>query len=55
MKEGMIMKIKLQEDVLEDHNVAATFNRAKFTKTKTFVINLMSSPGAGKTTYSKKR
>lgn len=44
------MKIKLQEDVLKDQNLAAAFNRETFKKTHTLVINLMSSPGAGKTT-----
>ncbi|WP_442598292.1 hydrogenase nickel incorporation protein HypB [Neobacillus sp. D3-1R] len=44
------MKIKLQEDVLKDQNLAAEFNREVFKKNKILVINLMSSPGAGKTT-----
>ena len=44
------MKIKIQEDVLQDQNLVASFNRALFTKNQTLVINLMSSPGAGKTT-----
>jgi hydrogenase nickel incorporation protein HypB len=44
------VKIKLQEDVLKDQNLAATFNRETFKKNHTLVINLMSSPGAGKTT-----
>ncbi|MGF3106151.1 hydrogenase nickel incorporation protein HypB [Rossellomorea sp. DUT-2] len=44
------MKIKLQEDVLKDQNLAAAFNRETFKKSHTLVINLMSSPGAGKTT-----
>ncbi|MGM0752588.1 MAG: hydrogenase nickel incorporation protein HypB [Bacillota bacterium] len=44
------MKIKLQEDVLKDQNLAAAFNRETFKKNQTLVINLMSSPGAGKTT-----
>lgn len=50
MKEVMYMKVKLQEDVLKDQNLAATFNRETFKKNKILVINLMSSPGAGKTT-----
>lgn len=50
MKEVNPMKIKLKEDVLQDQNLVATFNRALFTKNQTIVINLMSSPGAGKTT-----
>lgn len=44
------MKIKLQEDVLKNQNLAAAFNREAFQKNNTLVINLMSSPGAGKTT-----
>ncbi|MFD1779319.1 hydrogenase nickel incorporation protein HypB [Fredinandcohnia salidurans] len=44
------MKIMLQEDVLKDQNLAATFNREMFKKNHMLVINLMSSPGAGKTT-----
>lgn len=45
-----MLKIKLQEDVLKDLNIAASFNRNLFKANKTLVINLMSSPGAGKTT-----
>jgi hydrogenase nickel incorporation protein HypB len=45
-----MVKIKLQEDVLKDQNLAAAFNRELFKKNSTLVINLMSSPGAGKTT-----
>ncbi len=44
------MKIKLQEDVLKDQNLAAAFNREIFKKKHILVINIMSSPGAGKTT-----
>ncbi|AYA76936.1 hydrogenase accessory protein HypB [Bacillus sp. Y1] len=44
------MKIKLQEDVLKDQNLAAAFNRETFKKKHTLVINVMSSPGSGKTT-----
>lgn len=50
MKEVVRVKIKLQEDVLKDQNLAAEFNREVFKKNKILVINLMSSPGAGKTT-----
>lgn len=50
MKEVISLKIKLKEEVLTDLNAAATFNRNLFKKNKTLVINLMSSPGAGKTT-----
>lgn len=48
------MKIKLQEDVLKDQNLAAAFNRETFQKNHTLVINLMSSPGAGKTSLLEK-
>lgn len=44
------MKIKIGEDVLKDQHTAAEFNRELFEKSKTLVINIMSSPGAGKTT-----
>jgi hydrogenase nickel incorporation protein HypB len=45
-----MMKVSLRTDVLTNNNIAAEFNRELFSKTKTLVINLMSSPGAGKTT-----
>jgi len=48
------MKIKLEKDVLSDNNMAADYNRDKFSNSKTLVINLMSSPGAGKTTLLEK-
>lgn len=44
------MKIKLDAEVLQDNNLAATYNRETFKTNKTLVINIMSSPGAGKTT-----
>ncbi len=44
------MKVTLRTDVLTNNNKAAEFNRDLFQRTKTLVINLMSSPGAGKTT-----
>lgn len=44
------MKINIREDVLKDHNMVAKLNRETFEKSKTLVINLMSSPGSGKTT-----
>jgi hydrogenase nickel incorporation protein HypB len=46
----MLMKVTLRTDVLTNNNKAADYNRELFNKTKTLVINLMSSPGAGKTT-----
>ena len=45
-----MMKITLRTDVLTNNNKAAEFNRNLFESTNTLVINLMSSPGAGKTT-----
>jgi hydrogenase nickel incorporation protein HypB len=48
------MKVTLEIDVLTNNNRAAEFNRRLFEETKTLVINLMSSPGAGKTTILEK-
>ncbi|MGG0717321.1 hydrogenase nickel incorporation protein HypB [Robertmurraya massiliosenegalensis] len=48
------MKVILEEEVLADNNLSAQFNRDLFQKSKTLVINLMSSPGAGKTTLLEK-
>ncbi len=48
------MKIILDQDALFDNNKAASFNRDIFAKSKTVVINVMSSPGAGKTTLLEK-
>ncbi|UOE57656.1 hydrogenase nickel incorporation protein HypB [Bacillus sp. CMF12] len=48
------MKIKLDDDVLKNNNIAANFNRTLFKQKQTLVINLMSSPGAGKTTLLEK-
>ncbi|MFJ7736287.1 hydrogenase nickel incorporation protein HypB [Lysinibacillus sp. NPDC097287] len=44
------MKVELNTNVLTNNNKAAEFNRELFIKTNTLVINMMSSPGAGKTT-----
>lgn len=44
------MKVTLSTDVLTNNNKAADYNRELFQKNKVLVINLMSSPGAGKTT-----
>jgi len=46
----MGMKVMLDESVLADNNRAAAFNRSLFDRTNTLVINMMSSPGSGKTT-----
>ena len=48
------MEVKLNTDVLTDNNAAAAHNRAAFSHTQTLVINMMSSPGAGKTTILEK-
>lgn len=48
------MKINLEKEVLSDNNAAAAFNREQFETSKTLVVNLMSSPGAGKTTILEK-
>lgn len=44
------MKINVVKNVLDANNRIAMENRALFDKKNIFVINLMSSPGAGKTT-----
>ncbi|WP_100489569.1 hydrogenase nickel incorporation protein HypB [Sporolactobacillus pectinivorans] len=48
------MKITLEKDVMENNDRAAEFNRQLFQKTGTLVINIMSSPGSGKTTILEK-
>lgn len=48
------MEILLGEDVLSNNDKAAEFNREQFQNSRTLVINLMSSPGAGKTTILEK-
>jgi len=42
--------IEVKESVFEDNNKDADRLRAQLKKDKTFLLNLMSSPGAGKTT-----
>ena len=44
------MKINVVKNVLDANNRIAMENRALFDEKNIFVINLMSSPGAGKTT-----
>ena len=44
------MKISVVKNVLDANNRIADENRALFDEKKIYVINLMSSPGAGKTT-----
>lgn len=48
------MKVTLNRNVMENNDEAAAFNRDLFNKSQTLVINLMSSPGAGKTTILEK-
>ncbi len=44
------MKVALEKDVMENNDRAAAFNRRQFAKSGTLAVNIMSSPGAGKTT-----
>jgi hydrogenase nickel incorporation protein HypB len=48
------MKISVVKNVLDANDRIAADNRALFDKKKIYVINLMSSPGAGKTTLVEK-
>ena len=48
MKEFKVLEIK--QSVFEDNNKDAQLLREELKKEKTFLLNLMSSPGAGKTT-----
>lgn len=41
--------ISIEEDILSKNNRLAAFNRALFREKKIFVLNLVSSPGSGKT------
>ncbi len=44
-----IRLIEIKEDILSDNDAVAKRLRDKLTREKTFLLNLMSSPGAGKT------
>ena len=44
-----IKLIEIKEEILSDNDLAAQTLRRKLEADKTFVVNLMSSPGAGKT------
>ena len=46
---GEIRLIEIKEEILSDNNRAADDLRARLKQEKTFLLNLMSSPGAGKT------
>ena len=48
MKPFRVMEIK--ESIFEDNNKQADLLRAELKQNKTFLLNLMASPGAGKTT-----
>lgn len=48
------VKVTLVKNVLDANDRIAAENRALFDKNKIYVINLMSSPGAGKTTLVEK-
>ncbi|MBL7212149.1 MAG: hydrogenase nickel incorporation protein HypB, partial [Desulfobacteraceae bacterium] len=41
--------IEVKEDIMSDNDAVAKSLRDRLSKEKTFLINLMSSPGAGKT------
>lgn len=41
--------VTIQEDILKDNNEMSKMLRVRYAESKTFVVNLMSSPGAGKT------
>lgn len=45
-----IRLIEIKEDILTDNQKEAEDLRARLKETRTFLLNLMSSPGAGKTT-----
>ncbi len=47
---GKRTKIAIEEDILGKNNRLASFNRALFKEKGIFVLNLVSSPGSGKTT-----
>ena len=47
---GKVEVIDLKANVLDDNDKIAAETRARLKKEKTFLLNLMSSPGAGKTT-----
>ena len=48
MKKFKVLEIK--ESVFEDNNQRAEIVRKELKENKTFLLNLMSSPGSGKTT-----
>lgn len=50
----MPIKIQVLSDILEFNESCAAENRRIFDQSRTFTVNLMSSPGAGKTTLLEK-
>jgi hydrogenase nickel incorporation protein HypB len=46
---SVTLTVELQRDVLSRHDALAADLRARFASTSTFVVNLVSSPGTGKT------
>ncbi len=48
------MKIKIMENVLEANSKLAAENRDLLRRKNIYAVNLMSSPGAGKTTLVEK-
>lgn len=50
MKEKEFKVIQIKESVFEDNNKRANLLRDELKEDKTFLLNLMSSPGSGKTT-----
>ncbi len=47
---GNVRTITINESIFADNDIVARENREKMTKNGTFFINVMSGPGAGKTT-----
>lgn len=45
------MELELNQDILSDNSARAEANRALFNERKVLAINLLASPGAGKTTF----
>ncbi len=52
--EGTGRKVLLEQDVLQKNNLLAERNRGYFDARKIFVLNLLSSPGSGKTSLLEK-
>lgn len=48
--QGQATLVRIEQDILAKNSAIAARNRARFARTRTLVVNLMSSPGSGKTT-----